>query len=50
MILDSPVMAMASFGGPQLEGATPSGAGLKPVSHVRKIFPETWLWMNETLS
>lgn len=48
--MDSPVMAMASVNGPQLEGAAPNGANLQPVTRVRKIFPETWMWINETLS
>jgi hypothetical protein len=40
MIQDSPpVMA---------EMARPAPGNLKPVSKVRKIFPETWLWQNMT--
>ena len=31
-------MAMADTAGP------PSKSELAPVTHVRKIFPETWLW------
>lgn len=40
MVQDSPpVMA---------EMARPAPGNLKPVSKVRKIFPETWLWQNMT--
>ena len=27
-----------------VKGAPPSKAELAPVTHVRKLFPETWLW------
>lgn len=44
-------MPMMAFAGPapmammdSVKGAPPSKAELAPVTHVRKLFPETWLW------
>ena len=50
MMYDSPVMfamggAEAGSGPPP----PPSPNSLKPVGRVRKIFPETWMWLNETI-
>lgn len=45
MMMDSPV----AFGGMGGVPGPPSPNGLKPVTRVRKIFPETWMWLNKTL-
>lgn len=50
VMYDSPVMfsmgGVADASGPP---PPPSPNNLKPVGRVRKIFPETWMWLNETV-
>jgi hypothetical protein len=50
MMYDSPVMfAMGSAEAGSGPPTPPSQDSLKPVGRVRKIFPETWMWLNETI-
>lgn len=46
MLQAMPMMAMSNMAPEMSEMGRPSPNNLKPVTKVRKLFPETWLWQN----